>query len=93
MCLALPGKLLHITDAENGLALADCGGVRREVDISCLLLEHPNTPLEGRWVLFHVGFALALIDEVEAKQTLALIAELDGQPANSTHLELPGTDK
>ena len=49
-------------------------GVKREVNISLICQDDPK-PLVGKWVLVHVGFAMTIIDEEEAKQTQeALIA-------------------
>jgi hydrogenase expression/formation protein HypC len=80
MCLGIPGQIIAIEDPEQGLACVDSGGVQRLVDISCLLLTHPQETLAGRWVVVHVGFALALIDEAEALATLNLLAESQQSP-------------
>ena len=74
MCLGIPGQVLEVTDREGGLALVDISGVRREVSIA--LLDEPSAPVDaGDWVLIHVGFALARIDEQEAAATVALLRE------------------
>ena len=65
MCLAVPGQILEISDAENRLARVDVVGVRRTVNVSLLDDVGP-----GDWVLIHVGFALSKIDEEEAKAAL-----------------------
>ena len=70
MCLAIPAQIVEIADAEAGLATAEIAGVRRSVSIALC----PEAEL-GDWVLIHVGFALARIDEVEAQATLDLLAE------------------
>jgi hydrogenase expression/formation protein HypC len=73
MCLGIPGRVLEVVDREAGLARVDLSGVRR--DVSVALLDEPEHPIEsGDWVLVHVGFALARIDEDDARQTLALLA-------------------
>jgi hydrogenase expression/formation protein HypC len=54
----------------EGLARVDFGGVRREVSV----VFTPEAA-EGDWVLVHVGFALATIDEDEAQATLELLGE------------------
>jgi len=74
MCLALPGQIVELRDREAGIALVDLSGVRREVNVS--LADDPGMPLgEGDWVLVHVGFALARIDEGQARDTLALLRQ------------------
>jgi len=50
----------------------DFGGVRRRV-----CLEHVPEVRPGEWVLVHVGFALARLDEDEARRTFELLRELD----------------
>ena len=48
------------------LALAEVSGVRREVTIACVAAGPPEGLID-RWVLIHVGFAMSLIDEDEAR--------------------------
>ena len=77
MCLGIPGQILEITDAENCMAKVDVSGVRREVNIACIIDDsHPADECVGDWVLVHVGFAMSRIDEDEARQTLAILSEL-----------------
>lgn len=72
MCLGIPGQIIEISDRAGGLARVDISGVRREVNVA--LVDDPLEPLEvGAWVLIHVGFALARIDEADARETLALL--------------------
>ncbi|HEY2768335.1 MAG TPA: HypC/HybG/HupF family hydrogenase formation chaperone [Solirubrobacteraceae bacterium] len=75
MCLAIPGQLTDVVDEENRLATVDVAGVRRTVSIG--LLDTADTGVApGDWVLIHVGFAIAKIDEREAAVTLKLLAEM-----------------
>ncbi|WP_027707772.1 HypC/HybG/HupF family hydrogenase formation chaperone [Zooshikella ganghwensis] len=84
MCLGIPAKVISILDKENGTALVETGGVRREACVSLLSLQGKSiNNLIGEWVLLHVGFAMAIIDQQEALDTLALIASLDGIDANN----------
>ncbi len=77
MCLGIPGRIIEIVDHENRLALADFGGVRRRVNIICVLEEgQPPEALIGAWVLVHVGFAMSVIDERQAAETLEILAQL-----------------
>jgi hydrogenase expression/formation protein HypC len=72
MCLAIPGKIIDIVDAEASVAKAEVNGVRRNV--STMLLDGERSEIKvGDWILIHVGFALCKIDEEEAKATLALL--------------------
>jgi len=77
MCLGIPAQIVRIDDAERMLATADVGGVRRQVNIICIVDdEHPAEACVGDWVLLHVGFAMSRIDAAEADATLRLLTEL-----------------
>ena len=77
MCLGIPGQIVEITDRENKLAIVDVAGVKRQINITCVVDEkHPVESCAGDWVLIHVGFAMSRIDEEEAAKTLALLTEL-----------------
>lgn len=74
MCLGIPGRVIEITDAANNLALADFNGVKRVINLACVV--DPTHTIEdciGDWVLVHVGFAMSLIDEREAAETLRVL--------------------
>ena len=72
MCLGIPGRIVEVADREAGLATVDVSGVRRSVSIA--LVDTPDAPIEDDdWVLVHVGFALARIDEEQAHETLELL--------------------
>lgn len=73
MCLGIPGRIVEITDAENFLAKVEVNGVRRTISVR--LLEN-DLPQPDDWVLVHVGFAMARIDEQEALLTLAAVQQL-----------------
>lgn len=75
MCLGIPGEIVEITDAGRMMALADVSGVRREVNLACVL-DGEIGDLLGKWVLIHVGFAMSVIDEEEAAATLAALRAL-----------------
>lgn len=77
MCLGVPGQIVEITDADNQLAVVNVAGVKREINISCVVDEnHSVRSCVGDWVLVHVGFAMSRIDEDEAMKTLQLLTEL-----------------
>ena len=77
MCLAIPGRVVEVLDDANQLALIDVAGVRRTVNVGLIDRgrEGPGA-LVGQWVLIHVGFALARIDEREALATLELLQQM-----------------
>jgi len=77
MCLGIPGRLIRIDDEARMLATVDVGGVKRQVNIACIVDdEHPAASCVGDWVLIHVGFAMSRIDEEQAAETLKILAEL-----------------
>jgi hydrogenase expression/formation protein HypC len=67
MCLAVPGKIVSIS-GQN--AMIDFGGVQREANVS--LIE----PRVGDYVVVHAGFAIQVVDEEEARETIKLWEEL-----------------
>jgi hydrogenase expression/formation protein HypC len=77
MCLGIPGQIIKIDDLAKKLATVDVSGVRRQVNIACIVNEeHPVASCVGDWVLIHVGFAMSRIDEAEAAETLKILTEL-----------------
>ena len=70
MCLGIPGQIVEISDPAQLRAKVDVDGVRREVSIALIGLDEPDPARVGDWVLVHVGFAMAKIDEDEARETL-----------------------
>lgn len=77
MCLGIPGQIIEVTDINQKLALVNISGVKRQVNIACIVDEtHPVEDCVGDWVLIHVGFALNRMDEQEASETLQLLKEL-----------------
>ena len=82
MCLGIPGQIVRLDDAELALATVDVCGVRRQINICCIVDDsHPFAGCLGDWVLVHVGFAMSRIDAEEAQKTLAILAELGEQQA------------
>ncbi len=77
MCLAIPGQITEITDTQNLLAMVNINGVKRQVNIACIVDDrHPVESCVGDWVVVHVGFALNRLDESEATETLRILAEI-----------------
>jgi hydrogenase expression/formation protein HypC len=64
MCLAIPGEIITVREAE-GVRMADVrfAGITREVCLECLSDAAP-----GEYVLVHVGFAISKIDRAEAER-------------------------
>src|SRR3954447_5738732 len=82
MCLGIPGQIVRLDDKEAALATVDVCGVRRQVNLVCIIGDdHPFEACLGDWVLVHVGFAMSRIDAEEAQKTLALLEELGKQQA------------
>lgn len=79
MCLAVPGKVLEISEHDGSrVAQVDFGGVTKPVR-----LEYVPDLEVGDYTIVHVGFALRRLDEQEALETLELfrqVTELDAQP-------------
>lgn len=74
MCLAIPGKLLDVS-GEDPLARSgrvSFGGVVKEVSLAYV----PEAKA-GDYVIVHVGFALSVVDEEEARRTLEYLKEMD----------------
>jgi len=77
MCLGIPGRITEITDETRKLALVEISGVRRQVNLACIAPQDaPLDSLIGQWALVHVGFAMSLIDEEEAAETLRVLTAL-----------------
>lgn len=77
MCLGIPAKITEIY-ARNGQTMSkvDFGGVSREV-----CLDFTPEAQVGDWVIVHVGFAISVLDEQEAQETLALLREIEEEVA------------
>ncbi|MEI6309121.1 MAG: HypC/HybG/HupF family hydrogenase formation chaperone [bacterium] len=69
MCLAIPAKIVERDGAD---ALVEMSGVRQRIRMDLL----PAAKV-GDYVLLHAGFAIALMNEEEAQETLDLLREVD----------------
>jgi hydrogenase expression/formation protein HypC len=77
MCLGIPGRIVTIDDPVRMLATVDVSGVKRQVNIACIVNDaHPIESCIHDWVLIHVGFAMARINESEAAETLKILTQL-----------------
>jgi hydrogenase expression/formation protein HypC len=83
MCLAVPGQLLSI-EGETSLTRqgwVDFGGVKKKVNLA-----YVPKAVVGDYVVVHVGFALAKIDEAEASRIFDYIDSLEqGKPLPLDH--------
>ena len=56
MCLAIPGQIVELIDREKNLVKVDVSGVKREINVSCVLdEEHSFESCIGDWVLIHLS--------------------------------------
>ncbi|MEN6616663.1 MAG: HypC/HybG/HupF family hydrogenase formation chaperone [Syntrophorhabdus sp.] len=69
MCLAVPAKIISIDGTE---ARIDIGGIGRMISLK--LTPGAKT---GDYVLVHAGFAIGVLDEKEARETLDFLEEID----------------
>ena len=73
MCLAIPGKIKSIETQMNGLvrmAKVQFGGISKEASLE--MVPHAK---EGDYVLVHVGVAISVVNEEEAKKTFEYLKE------------------
>jgi hydrogenase expression/formation protein HypC len=68
MCLAIPAKITSINGFEGEVEI---GGVGRTISLWLT----PEAQV-GNYVLMHTGYAISVVDEVEAQETLRLLREL-----------------
>lgn len=72
MCLAVPGKIVEITESDGlQMAKVDFGGIFRE---ACL--DYVPEAKVGDYCVIHVGFAISLLSEKEAMETLDLLKQI-----------------
>ena len=70
MCLAIPGKIIEI-DKNKEHATVDYGdGIKRKANITLV-----NVKI-GDYILVHAGFAIEVLNEKEAQETLNLFREM-----------------
>jgi len=72
MCLAVPGKIIEIYEKQElKMAKVDFSGVTRE---ACI--EHVPEAKVGDYAIVHVGFAISLLSEEEAQESIDLLREI-----------------
>ncbi len=75
MCLCIPGKLIEITaqlDETFRVGKVSFDGVIKKVSLALV----PEAKVDD-YVMVHVGAAISVVDEEEAKKTFALLQQLD----------------
>lgn len=75
MCLAVPGKIIEITEGEaiTRIGRVSFGGTVREVNLAFV----PDAAV-GDYVLVHAGVAINAVDEGEARQVFEYLQEIYG---------------
>ena len=74
MCLAIPGKLISVSDGPplERTGRVNFGGIVKEVSLAYV----PEAVI-GDYVIVHVGFALSTVDESEARKVFEYLAQMD----------------
>jgi hydrogenase expression/formation protein HypC len=70
MCLGIAGQIIEFLPEPRDVARVNVFGVDRVINIGLVANEGLNP---GDWVLIHVGFAIAKMDEAEAKASMAFL--------------------
>ncbi|MCL6744239.1 HypC/HybG/HupF family hydrogenase formation chaperone [Kosakonia sp. R1.Fl] len=74
MCIGVPGQICAIDGLQ---AKVDVSGIQRDVDLTLVGSTDKNGQSRlGQWVLVHVGFAMSVINEEEALDTLAALQNM-----------------
>lgn len=74
MCIGIPGQICAI---DGNLAKVEVCGIQREVDLTTVgAVGDRGQPRLGQWVLVHVGFAMSVINEAEARDTLEALQNM-----------------
>jgi hydrogenase expression/formation protein HypC len=68
MCLAVPGKIVELS---GDTARVDFGGITKEANVSLV----PEATVDA-YVLVHAGFAIQVLNEAEAEETLSLFRQM-----------------
>ncbi len=74
MCLAIPGKLIAVTsqlDETFRIGKVSFDGVIKEVNLTLV----PEAKIDD-YLMVHVGAAISIVDEIEAKKTFEILQQL-----------------
>lgn len=86
MCLAIPGKVLEITnqlDETFRMAKVDFDGIQKEINLYMV----PEAKI-GDYVMVHVGVAISVVDEQEAVETMSFLKQMGEYDAELEEQEL-----
>ena len=75
MCLAIPGKIISIDNSIDEIfrmAKVSFDGIAKDVNLAMV----PEAKI-GDYVLVHVGSAISIVDEEEAKATMDILMKMD----------------
>jgi hydrogenase expression/formation protein HypC len=74
MCLAIPGKIICLTNEDplSRTGKVSFGGIVKEVNLAYV----PEAAV-GDYVVVHVGFAISKVDEQEAQQVFEYVKQMD----------------
>jgi len=85
MCLGIPGKVIKLFDLDGtAMSIVDFGGVQQEVCVASVPDVQP-----GQYVIVHAGFALNLLSEEEALETIRLLNALNATNRSEKDKETP----
>ena len=85
MCLAIPGKILEISEKDSlRTGRVDFGGI-----VSSVCLDFVPEAVTGDFVIVHVGFAISRVDREEAERTYEA---LEAMGLLESELPPPGED-
>lgn len=88
MCVGVPAQVVTIIDDRQ--ALVDVAGVQRVIDASLVMSDGLAV---GNWVLVHVGFAMSILDEEEARRQLDFIELMGGGDEELAAFRATGGDR
>lgn len=84
MCLAIPGRVVETYQEHDVLmGKVDFGGISKRI-----CLEHTPGVQPGQYVIVHVGFALDIVDEAEARQIFTFLEGMNELTELQTETEL-----
>lgn len=77
MCLAIPGKIVHIPEYQletplQRVAQVSFGGILKEISLAFV----PEAEI-GDYVIAHAGIAISRVDEKEAQRSFDYLKEID----------------
>jgi hydrogenase expression/formation protein HypC len=74
MCLGIPGKIVSIAEQDGAVRMGrvSFSGIVKEV-----CLAYTPEAAVGEYVIVHVGFAIATLDEAEARRVFEYLQEMD----------------